>query len=174
MGTAPNLNLVPMQDYLRSESMYEPDAEYVDGVIEERPMGQWDHSTWQAAIMEWFAVHAMEWHIRVLPELRIRVAPTRVRIPDVAILDRSQPKEQVPTRPPFAVFEVLSPEDTIPRTKLRLADFAAMGVRHIWLVDPATSLWQTYVDGELKPATHFGSPGDRLYFPVSDIAVYLD
>ncbi len=105
---------IPIEVYLRSGSEYEPDAEYVDGVIEEQAMGQWDHATWQAASMQWFVAHAAEWHIRVLPELRLRVSPTRVRIPDVAVLDRDQPKEPVPTRPPFAVFEALSLEDTFP------------------------------------------------------------
>ena len=38
---------IPVEVYLRSS--YEPDAEYVDGVIEERPPGENDHSTWQVA-----------------------------------------------------------------------------------------------------------------------------
>ena len=33
---------VPMEVYLRSS--YEPDAEYVDGVIEQRPRGKYDHA----------------------------------------------------------------------------------------------------------------------------------
>ncbi len=33
---------VPVEVYLRSS--YEPDAEYVDGKIEERPMGECDHA----------------------------------------------------------------------------------------------------------------------------------
>jgi hypothetical protein len=39
---------IPVEVYLRSS--YEPDAEYVDGEIEERPMGENDHSAWQDAI----------------------------------------------------------------------------------------------------------------------------
>ena len=31
--------------YLKSD--FEPDAEYVDGEIEERPMGEYDHAAWQ-------------------------------------------------------------------------------------------------------------------------------
>ena len=46
--------LVLVEDYLRSSSDYEPDAEYVDGQIEERPIGQYDHAAWQEAIMKWF------------------------------------------------------------------------------------------------------------------------
>ena len=33
---------IPVEVYLRST--YEPDAEYVDGEIEERPMGEYDHA----------------------------------------------------------------------------------------------------------------------------------
>ena len=40
---------VPVKVYLRSS--YEPDAEYVDGRIEKRPMGEFDHSSWQQAIL---------------------------------------------------------------------------------------------------------------------------
>ncbi len=40
---------VPVEVYLRSS--YEPDAEYVDGKIEERPMGEFDHAAWQLAIL---------------------------------------------------------------------------------------------------------------------------
>ena len=39
---------VPVEVYLRSS--YEPDAEYVDGAIEERAVGENDHSAWQEAI----------------------------------------------------------------------------------------------------------------------------
>src|ERR1700690_521403 len=40
---------VPVEVYLRSS--YEPDAEYVDGSIEERPAGLFDHASWQGAIL---------------------------------------------------------------------------------------------------------------------------
>ena len=39
---------VPVETYLRMES--EPDCEYVDGQIEERPLPEYDHSTWQTAL----------------------------------------------------------------------------------------------------------------------------
>jgi hypothetical protein len=43
---------VPVEVYLRSS--YEPDAEYVDGKIEERPAAEFDHALWQGAVMAWF------------------------------------------------------------------------------------------------------------------------
>lgn len=103
----------PLEVYLRSS--FEPDAEYVDGVIEERPMGEYDHSSWQRAILLWFAAREIEWGIRVRPELCVQVGPERYRVPDVTVLDRSLPVEQIITRPPIAVFEILSPGDKLNR-----------------------------------------------------------
>jgi hypothetical protein len=62
---------IPLEVYLRSE--YEPSAEYVDGEILERPVGELDHANWQDAISTWFRNHAKEWNIRVFPELRVQV-----------------------------------------------------------------------------------------------------
>jgi hypothetical protein len=81
MATTAN---VAVEVYLRSS--YEPDAEYVDGRIEERPMGEFDHALWQQAILKWFWLHEKEWSIRALPELRVQVAANRYRVPDVTVL----------------------------------------------------------------------------------------
>src|SRR5580700_8732956 len=89
MAATTTQTYVPVEVYLRSS--YEPDAEYVDGQIEERPMGEYDHSAWQEAICFWFRQHAQDWNVRVRPELRIQVAATRFRVPDVTVLDRAQP-----------------------------------------------------------------------------------
>jgi Uma2 family endonuclease len=145
---------VPVEVYLRS-SEYEPDAEYVDGEILERPMGELSHADWQQAIQLWFVQHAKDWEIRVYPELRVQVSPTDFRVPDITVLDRSLPREQIITHPPLAVFEVLSPQDTVKRMKRKLADYAQMGIPQIWVVDPDNGTFERYADGRLIPATHF-------------------
>jgi Uma2 family endonuclease len=71
-------------------------------------------------LLHWFRLNQKEWNIRVHPELRVQVASTRFRVPDVTVLDRSRPIEQIITYPPLAVFEVLSPEDTVRRLKRKL------------------------------------------------------
>ena len=43
MTATAQMTHVPVEVYLRSS--YEPDADYVDGVIEERPTGEFDHSS---------------------------------------------------------------------------------------------------------------------------------
>jgi hypothetical protein len=71
------ITTVPVETYLHST--YEPDAEYVDGEIQERPVGECDRASWQAALLEYFRKHKQEWDIRVLAELRVQAAPTQER-----------------------------------------------------------------------------------------------
>ena len=141
---------IPISEYLRTG--YEPDADYVDGVVEERPVGEFDHARWQNAIQRWFSSKSDEWNSWVLPEMRVQVDPTRFRVPDVTIVDRSLPQEQILTRPPVAVFEVLSPEDRVPRMMVKLQDYERMGIRNIFVVDPQDgSVWR-FGHGELVPS----------------------
>lgn len=174
MAATATRTFVPVEDYLRSSSDFEPDAEYVDGQIEERPMGQYDHAAWQEAIIVWFREHASEWNVRVKPELRVQVSKTRFRVPDVTVLDRKLPIEQIITHPPIAVFEILSPEDAMTRIMRKLNDYAVMGIPHIWVVDPENGKSYIYRQGELKVASTFGEPGDPIYFAIAEIEKLLD
>uniref|UniRef100_A0A7V4XQR7 Uma2 family endonuclease n=1 Tax=Acidobacterium capsulatum TaxID=33075 RepID=A0A7V4XQR7_9BACT len=149
MATA--VSRVPVDVYLRSS--FEPDAEYVDGVIEERAVGELDHAAWQAAIQNWFWMRREEWGIRVFAELRVQVTPTRYRVPDVVILENTGPlkeMEQIVRTPPLAVFEVLSPEDKLVRVLEKLADYEAMGVRGIFVINPRSGEKYQYLGGDLK------------------------
>ena len=148
---------VPLDVYLRSS--WEPDAEYVDGEIQERAVGELDHAAWQRAIQKWFFAREEEWRIRVFVELRVQVAATRFRVPDVVVLENRGALEamgQIVTEPPCAVFEILSPEDTLPRTMEKLDDYAAMGVRGIFVIDPRARKKYQYEPGSLKQVTTAG------------------
>jgi Uma2 family endonuclease len=164
---------VPLEVYLRC-SDWDPDAEYVDGEIEERPVGENKHSAWQLAIQIWFQQHAKEWNIRVRPELRIQVSPTRFRVPDVTILDRDQPVEQIITHPPVAVFEVLSPEDRHTRFTRKLQDYEVMGIPQIWVIDPEGPSIQRYQNGHLSANDVFDEPSRQIHFEVRTIQELLD
>jgi Uma2 family endonuclease len=139
---------VPLEVYLRSS--YEPDAEYVDGVIEARPMGEYDHAAWQKAILAYLHEHRQEWNIRVLPELRVQISRSRYRVPDVTVLDRDLPIEQIITVPPIAVFEILSPDDTMSRILMKLGDYEQMGIANIFVIDPASDKQYFYSKGSLE------------------------
>ena len=141
---------VSLDEYLHT--VYEPDAEYVDGEVEERAVGKFKHSRWQNAIQKWFGLHDEKWNIWVQPEQRVQVSATRFRVPDVALLDRSLPEEEIVTHPPIAVFEVLSPEDWMQRVLTKLEDYEQMGIRNIFLIDTKNSFVRRFRDRELVEA----------------------
>lgn len=162
---------IAVSEYLRTG--YEPDAEYVDGEIEERPVGEFDHGSWQAAIQLWFLLHREPWNIWVIPELRIQVSPTRFRVPDVTIVDRNLPREQILTHPPVAVFEVISPEDRLPRMIVKLQDYERMGIRNIFVVDPRDqSVWK-FGHGELLPSKSEGFQNSPCLLDWEQIRKYV-
>ena len=125
---------VSLKEYLTTD--YEPGCDYVDGELEERNVGEKEHSIVQAFFIKWFAIYEEQWKLEGCPEIRIQVSPTRVRIADIAILPINVPYEAVPAQPPVAVIEVLSPEDRVSRYQQRLDDYRAMGVANIWVIDP--------------------------------------
>lgn len=169
--------LISIEEYLRTTS--DPDCEYVHGVIAERAMPTYDHAAWQKVLIRWFADHEREWNIDVLPELRIRVASDEFRIPDITILSRSAPREQIVTHPPLAVFEILSPSDTMSAMLQKLESYQQMGIPAIWVIDPAVpdpahaASW-LYSSGHLTPATLFELPGATFRVSISEIAALLD
>jgi len=127
---------VSVEEYLNST--YEPDVEYVDGQLEERNVGEIEHSDVIVAIIKWFAQYEKEWQIRVRTDVRTQVSPTRYRVPDIVICSRSSQDKRIVRQAPLVIIEVLSPEDRISRYQQRIADYRAMGVQGIWVVDPET------------------------------------
>jgi len=164
--------MISIEEYLKTTS--EPDCEYVAGVIELRTPAELDHSSWQAALLGWFAGREIEWGVRVLPSLRTRVAADRFRVPDVTLLSRSAPREQIITHPPLAVFEILSPEDTMTRMLEKLADYDRMGIAAIWVIEPKKQLYFRYKDGQLTPGTVFELAGTAFTVPLAEIAALAD
>ena len=126
---------IPLQEYLAKN--YRPDREYVDGEIRERNVGKYEHARIQALLAAWFIQHEKVWGAQVVTEQRVRVSPTRVRIPDVTLLPVS-PQPDVIVEPPLLIIEILSPEDSYSDTQERAQDYRSMGVETIWIIDPKT------------------------------------
>jgi Uma2 family endonuclease len=165
-------SLIPVEEYLRMTS--EPDCEYVAGVIEERPVGEYDHATWQAILVTFFTAQKEAWGVKARPELRVQVAANRFRVPDVTLLSRQAPREQIITHAPLAVFEILSPEDSMSRMLGKLAEYERMGIAAIWLIDPAKQLYLRYQNGQLSPGSVFELPGTSFAVPFSEIAALAE
>jgi Uma2 family endonuclease len=158
---------VPVEVYLRSE--YQPDAEYIDGTIQERPVGEDNHSAWQAAICLWFMQHADNWDIRVRPELRVQVKEENYLVPDVSILNAAHPRERIAVTPPVAVFEVLSRENSIREMMRKLNLYEQMGIPQIWVIYPEDPVWQRFSSGRLTDANIFSLPEMGIHFEMQEI-----
>jgi Uma2 family endonuclease len=164
--------LISVEEYLKTTA--DPDCEYVAGVLKERAVGELDHASWQKALVRWFGGREPEWGIRVYPELRVQTGPENFRVPDVTLLSRSAPREQIITHPPLAVFEILSPEDSMTRTLEKLADYERMGIQAIWMIEPKRQLFYRYRDGQLTPEAIFDLPGSDFTVPLAEIAALVD
>jgi Uma2 family endonuclease len=124
---------VSLEEYLHTE--YEPDCDYVDGVLEDRNVGKRSHGKTQAKVAGLFLSLERRPGIQVITELRIQVSPTRVRIPDVAIT-AAEDTDEVQQKPPLLCIEVLSPDDRPGRLAKVISDYLKFGVPMIWIIDP--------------------------------------
>ena len=172
MATTPSL--LPIDAYLRTS--YEPDADYVDGEIEERYLGEYEHAKIQTLLAIFFGTRNKQWHIDTVVEQRIRVAPHRVRVADIAVLHADAPRESVTLTPPLICIEVMSPEDRIPRVEKRLADYLAMGVQNIWLIDPIRRSAHTFDATGLHHAdiANLSVPNTPIHLDLNEIFAALD
>lgn len=167
--------LISLEEYLHTA--YHPDCDYVDGHLEERNMGDTKHALLQMELGFWFRLHRDDWHVRVLSELRTRVAPTRVRLPDVCVvLNDEALQQEVRTTPPLIAIEILSPDDRFNRVVVRLDDFLAMGVVNIWLLDPIERVAYTYTASGLKlvQTSRLTIPNTPIYLDLPELFASLD
>ena len=127
---------VSVEEYLHT--VYEPECDYVDGRLEDRNVGEYDHGALQSYLSFLFISHREDWKVRVVTDVRTQVKLTRFRCPDVLVLRADAPREQILTTPPLIAIEILSPEDRLSRFRIKIEDYVAFGVENIWVIDPAT------------------------------------
>ena len=130
---------ITVEDYLASS--FDPDMEYVDGVLVERNVGEPDHSRLQFLIARAFGLLEGTREVRVFVECRVFIANepgrTRYRVPDVSLARLPIDRAKALMQPPLVVVEVLSPDDRLTEMLDRCQDYVLRGVAHIWVVDPA-------------------------------------
>ena len=165
-GVALQTAQVSVEEYLHS--VYRPDVDYVDGVLEDRNVGEYDHSSLQGALSACFRARRSEWNIRVAQALLMRISETRYRVPDTSIFSRDLPVEQVFTRPPLVCIEVLSPEDRIKRFQARVQDYFHMGVKAVWILDPREKTGLDCSSG------HFADWHERTSFVVDGTPIRME
>ena len=157
---------ISLSEYL--ETSYQPDREYIDGELRERNVGKWEHGRLQAVLAAWFGDHEREWGIPVSTGQRSKVAPNRVRIPDL-VLVANAPQPEVLTDPPVLVVEILSADDSYSDTQERAWDYRGMGVETIWIIDPKTRSGRMCVGADWVEADRLAVAGTPIFVELGAI-----
>ncbi len=140
--------LVSLEEYLAAS--YRPDAEFLNGVLKEKPVVSPPHGKTQMVLGWWFGMHGNEWSVQVVAESRTRVTVDRVRLPDASVLRAGPLPKQALMEPALVAIEVLSETDSYRDLKDRARDLEAMGVPDIWLLDPMTNTAEVWTDGDWR------------------------
>ncbi len=163
---SPDPEFVSVREYLATS--YRPDCEYVDGRIEERNLGEYDHGLLQTILGYLFMTHRNDWGVQVVTDVRTQVRSRRFRVPDLSVLRAGAPKERIITHAPLIVIEILSPEDRLGRFQDRIEDYLAFGVENIWIIDPESRTAYTATASGLHPVRT-----NELTVPETPIRVVL-
>jgi Uma2 family endonuclease len=137
-----------VEEYLHT-SFPDLDKEYWDGEIVERSLPTDPHSLTQYLILRFFAGLPKSLRLFPRPELRVRLTPTLVLVPDVCVFHPSKPTEPAPGSPPLVVIEILSPDDRPRAVREKFEKYRTWGVPYIWLADPKLRRLQEFA-GALK------------------------
>jgi Uma2 family endonuclease len=165
---------VSVDEYLHS--VYEPDMDFVDGILEDRNVGEFDHAKIQRALLMALVQGEDRGGYFVIQETRMQVSPTRFRVPDTCLIASDNLPHRIIREAPLLCIEVLSPEDRVTRLQRRCQDYLDMGVPEVWLLDPVLRVayvtrgetMTQYREGSLK----FESLG--LDIKLADIFKILD
>jgi Uma2 family endonuclease len=175
MATQPVIDHpISVEQYL--SMVFEHDCEYVDGVIEERDLGEFEHAFLQGILTSLFFNHREEWGIICLPEQRVQTRRDHFRVPDVTILHAGTPRERILTRPPLVVIEIQSPEDTLRRTAAKAAEYLDFGVEYVWIIDPDARVGYrgTAAGLELARSGELAIPETPIRIVLADLFAELD
>jgi Uma2 family endonuclease len=167
MATLPiSEELWTVREYLSTS--WSPDREFVDGRIEERNLGEKEHSLIQRYLTFLFMLKRAEWGVEVFPELRTQTEARNFRVPDVLVVRKGDSFERYITRPPLIAVEILSPEDTLRAMQGKAAEYRSFGIENIWIIDPEPRLAYRYTSAGLEEI-HTG----ELTVPETPICVVL-
>jgi Uma2 family endonuclease len=171
---SPQPAFVSVREYLSTS--YRPDCDYVDGRIEERNVGEYEHGFLQALLAQFFLNNGRAWGVRAVTDVRIQVNPTNFRVPDVLVLQRNAPKERILTHPPLLVIEILSPEDRLVRLQDRIDDYLGFGIENIWIIDPERRMARraTRTGLHVVETGELSVPGTPIRVVLSELFAELD
>jgi Uma2 family endonuclease len=175
VATLPNSEeLWTVREYLRTS--WSPDREFVDGRIEERNLGEKEHSIIQRYLTFLFMLKRAEWGVEVFPELRTQTKARNFRVPDVLVMRAGDQFERYVTQPPLIAIEILSPEDTLTAMRDKATEYREFGVENIWIIDPEPRIVYRYTGSALEEVRtgELTVPGTLIRVVLSEMFAELD
>ncbi|MBZ5621979.1 MAG: Uma2 family endonuclease [Acidobacteriia bacterium] len=144
--------LISLDEYLRTS--YEPDREFVDGVLVRRNVGTQLHGKLQAIVTIFFGQYRKSHRIRVFTETRLRVdARGAHRVPDVMVLEIPYRKGKVVVDVPAVVVEIQSPNDTFDDIVGKCFEYEKLAIGNILVMDPDHKRAWLFRQGNLQLLT---------------------
>lgn len=165
---------VSVEEYL--STVFEHDCEYVDGVIEERDLGEFEHAFVQGILITLFNNHRADWGVYALPEQRVQTQKRHFRVPDITILREGSKREGILTHPPLLVIEVQSPDIPLRKTELKSIEYLQFGIEHVWVIDPYARVSYVGTENglELVRAAELAIPGTPIRVVPAEVFAELD
>jgi Uma2 family endonuclease len=148
MGTT--ATFVTLEEYLNTS--YEPDMDFVDGVLVRRNLGTQLHGLLQSIVISYLRQFRQSHRIKVFTETRLRVdtQTRRHRIPDVMVVETPVEAGRVVVNVPAIVVEIKSPDDTFDDIVNRCFDYEKLGVANILVMDPDNKRAWTFEHGDMR------------------------
>jgi Uma2 family endonuclease len=163
--------LISVDEYLHTT--YEPDMEYVDGVLVGRNAGTKLHGLLQTIVAIYLGQFRKAYRINVLTETRLLMKTGRYRIPDIMVLERPFREERVVREVPAVTIEIKSPDDTFDDVLDKSLEYAELGVPNIVVLDPDNERQYVFANRALQLSTitslYLPSSNASLPFVVDDI-----
>jgi Uma2 family endonuclease len=158
---------VSVEEYLRTS--YDPNCEYVDGALVQKPMPTWRHSRVQGRIFARIDSNVPGYMVGT--ESTVQVSGSRFLVPDLAVQDASAVQEPYPTKPIVLCIEILSPDDSLNKTLAKCDLYHQWGTVNTWIVDPENHRAWQYTRGnppqEIDPTGKLEA--GSIHIPIADI-----
>ena len=146
-------------------------CELIDGTIVEKAMG-WHSEKLGVEILFFMRLYLQDNNIGDVggAAAQIRLAEALIRIPDVSFIrwdsvadtdEIERPAKFYLDHAPDLAVEVLSPGNTTAEITRKLADYAAAGVKIVWIVNPDAQTVDVFTKAKLKSKKTF-AVGDIL------------
>jgi Uma2 family endonuclease len=178
MGIMGAAALVSLDEYLNTT--YEPDMEFVDGVLVRRNVGTQQHGLLQALLASYFGRLRKSHKIEVFTATRlvVNVRLGRYRIPDVMALETPYKRGKVVKDVPAIVIEIKSPDDTFDDIVDKCFEYESLGVPNILVMDPDNKRTLVFEENALRflsgSSVTLRLPSTTLELPFADMFAELD